>query len=605
MIIVAESKSGFRASLFPEKGQWSEFEADPEKTVEGLTELTVEGLTELGTTMTEIESDGLQFLDAFKVKIFDSNLFFFNCCVIRVSDPCRQPNVYNFLATRTKSQSSNWSSSRPLFSHFDWHFKGMSNIFSEGRTESEVMEVMMIDDNESDDESDLGSELGSLARWRAEMPSPHPPGLDPWDESDPWSISSSGSTSTVLSWSPTVPVQPVAVERTEDFISEFNERFRAMLESDFELPPEPPEVKKVGFVSWQTADGDGKSSGGRLAIDRLASEGRSPDNFILKFNAKYAGLAKESTIREFNERFAGLDLESEREDDSDSDEVIDCDLPFVVQAPPSPKADAVFKSPDAVIKSSGGCRNVASVAACTQTDEHAEVDTRALSKKDRRTLEKMIIKLKREFIDASSQAEGVEVWLRRVSKSDAKEAPSADLAETGGLTSVDSVDDVFVGRISSEDRQSGRWRRLRDGITLDSGSNVDITPEDDNDEFAIVEATGIRKGKTLAAANGTPIPVRGEKWIKFSTREGHNLVWPFIAGKVKKTLKSVGTTCDAGNEVLFTQWGGYIFHESGATIEFERVSNTYAIPVWVRIGSSADVAAQVSELGFTRQVAAP
>ena len=134
---------------------------------------------------------------------------------------------------------------------------------------------------------------------------------------------------------------------------------------------------------------------------------------------------------------------------------------------------------------------------------------------------------------------------------------------------------------------------------------MDITPEDDNDEFTIVEATGIPRGKTLAAANGTPIPVRGKKWIKFATREGHQLNWPFIAGKVKKTLKSVGTTCDAGNEVLFPQWGGFIFHESGATIEFERISNTYAIPVRVRVGSRADVTAQVSELGFTWQVAAP
>ena len=186
-----------------------------------------------------------------------------------------------------------------------------------------------------------------------------------------------------------------------------------------------------------------------------------------------------------------------------------------------------------------------------------------------------------------------------------KRTPPVDMPDVGEFFSVVSVDDVFVGAISAQNRESGRWSRLKGGITLDSGSNVSITRENDNDGFTIVEATGIRKGKTLAAANGTPIPVRGEKWIKFTIREGHQLNWTFIAGKVKKTFKSVGTTCDAGNEVLFTQWGGFIFHESGATIEFERISNTYPIPVSVRVGSTADVAAQVSELGFTRQVAAP
>ena len=78
--------------------------------------------------------------------------------------------------------------------------------------------------------------------------------------------------------------------------------------------------------------------------------------------------------------------------------------------------------------------------------------------------------------------------------------------------------------------------------------------------------------------------------------------WPFIAGKVKKTLKSVGTTCDAQNYVLFDDEIGYIIHKADESyIEFCRIGNVYAIDVWIRIGSEADKEAS----GFTRPVAAP
>ena len=79
-------------------------------------------------------------------------------------------------------------------------------------------------------------------------------------------------------------------------------------------------------------------------------------------------------------------------------------------------------------------------------------------------------------------------------------------------------------------------------------------------------------------------------------------VWPFIAGNVKKTLKSVGTTCDFQDYVLFDDEVGYIIHKSDESyIEFGRVGNVYAIDVWIRTGSQADKETS----GFTRPVAAP
>ena len=71
---------------------------------------------------------------------------------------------------------------------------------------------------------------------------------------------------------------------------------------------------------------------------------------------------------------------------------------------------------------------------------------------------------------------------------------------------------------------------------------------------------------------------------------------------MKKTLKSVGTTCDANNYIIFYKTHGFIVHEpDNASIEFGRVGNVYVIDVWVRIGSDADRATS----GFTRQAVAP
>ena len=125
---------------------------------------------------------------------------------------------------------------------------------------------------------------------------------------------------------------------------------------------------------------------------------------------------------------------------------------------------------------------------------------------------------------------------------------------------------------------------MRHGITMDSGSNVDIVPADGDPDFEIRDPTGPSIGKRLCAANGTEIKIAGEKVVEFMTKEGDQLQWPFLAGDVKKSLKSVGTTCDAGNYVLYTEWGGYIINKkSHKHMEFDRVGNTCAIDAWVRI----------------------
>ena len=98
-------------------------------------------------------------------------------------------------------------------------------------------------------------------------------------------------------------------------------------------------------------------------------------------------------------------------------------------------------------------------------------------------------------------------------------------------------------------------------------------------------------------SDGTEIKIAGEKLAGFMTKEGDQLKWPFLAGDVKKSLKSVGTTCDAGNYVLYTEWGGYIINrKSHKHMEFDRVGNVYAIDAWV---------IDKRQAGFQRQATAP
>ena len=59
---------------------------------------------------------------------------------------------------------------------------------------------------------------------------------------------------------------------------------------------------------------------------------------------------------------------------------------------------------------------------------------------------------------------------------------------------------------------------------MDSGSEVDITPDNENQEFPIVPLSGPRRGRKLGAANGTPFEVSGEKLIDLRAFEGWDLV---------------------------------------------------------------------------------
>ena len=199
--------------------------------------------------------------------------------------------------------------------------------------------------------------------------------------------------------------------------------------------------------------------------------------------------------------------------------------------------------------------------------------------------------------------------------------PDADdvgtIGEQKGFRARQNLDNVELipGLIGS-----GPWRRLKGGVTMDSGCSLDTIPATHAPNIQMDPIPARRHGRVINAANGTKIKEHGEKHVRFKTRLGKSMNWCMAATDVKKALKSVATTCD-GDEageahVLFTKHGGriiyldetsgsYIVQASGHTTgtgrvtEFDRTANTYGMECWVPVkdGSRAEL--------FSRPVAAP
>ena len=106
---------------------------------------------------------------------------------------------------------------------------------------------------------------------------------------------------------------------------------------------------------------------------------------------------------------------------------------------------------------------------------------------------------------------------------------------------VDAVGDKRPERRVESD---SAWQKI--GITLDSGSTVDVMPADELCQVDTVPCTGSRVNRSMFAANGTKIDSKGEKKFKAVTDDGFPLDFAFISGAVKKILKSTAITCDEG-----------------------------------------------------------
>ena len=156
----------------------------------------------------------------------------------------------------------------------------------------------------------------------------------------------------------------------------------------------------------------------------------------------------------------------------------------------------------------------------------------------------------------------------------------------------------------------GKFLRVRNGITMDSGSSVFVMPVDWLEMFELKESEGQRNGQTYVAAakDGLPIKNEGERAVKFYTKpslDSSKRLITFQAAKVNKILASIAGFCDANCEVLFRKKDGTIFNlETGEETHFRRVGNIYVMDAYIPnpdyVPNEMDVD-EGKDTGFTRQ----
>ena len=115
-----------------------------------------------------------------------------------------------------------------------------------------------------------------------------------------------------------------------------------------------------------------------------------------------------------------------------------------------------------------------------------------------------------------------------------------------------------------------------DEITVDSGAARNVWPKQRKEGGKVTPAD---KGAKLVAANGTDIPISGEKVVKF-VNDGRHCAMKFLVTTVKKPLAAVSSIVDEGNVVVFGPGKDGSFIQNVATgerIMMRRKKGTFVI----------------------------
>ena len=93
--------------------------------------------------------------------------------------------------------------------------------------------------------------------------------------------------------------------------------------------------------------------------------------------------------------------------------------------------------------------------------------------------------------------------------------------------------------------------KLRQGITMDSGSHHNVMPRRLVKENRIRQSAFSRRGVHYIAANKGKIPNEGETSFEFETTDGDPECWDFQIAEVNKALGSIADRVDNNNRVVF------------------------------------------------------
>ena len=133
-----------------------------------------------------------------------------------------------------------------------------------------------------------------------------------------------------------------------------------------------------------------------------------------------------------------------------------------------------------------------------------------LSKPQPERLKRKLKDLEVEFLNAAEDGQDIEVLISRIQARFEKEC--------NGMTSIcllGEPDTNAFNRLIKE----GKWMRVRNGVTMDSGCAVFVMPSEWLTMFALKESEGSEAGRTYVAAakDGKPIKNEGQRTVQFLT----------------------------------------------------------------------------------------
>ena len=193
-----------------------------------------------------------------------------------------------------------------------------------------------------------------------------------------------------------------------------------------------------------------------------------------------------------------------------------------------------------------------------------------ISRRQAKQLKATLKQVQKEYLEAWAAGEDLELFTKRI-----------QAEEDDGMNTIDAFGDGTEepGLIGE-----GKWLRIRNGITMDSGSSVFVIPSGWLKMFERVESEGSKRKQTYTAAakDGKPIINEGEKTIKFTTDDGQRKKVVCQIARVNKILASIAGICDKNNEVNFRKDGGDIVNcKTGKKTPFRRLGNIYVMDAWV------------------------
>ncbi len=172
--------------------------------------------------------------------------------------------------------------------------------------------------------------------------------------------------------------------------------------------------------------------------------------------------------------------------------------------------------------------------------------------------------------------------------------PLAPILQEGHGTP--EINGNFSGGCTWKERRDPEWVRVK--TIVDSGASMSIAPPSMAKGVPIRPSDMSSQGRSYTSADGGRIENKGQQVLHITTDEVKQGLTCYQIGEVHRPLMAVSQTCDAGNHVLFTSDGGWIYSlVDGSTTPFQRNENIYELGMLLHVD---DANGKPKESSFTR-----